>query len=104
GREPRDGTAVSILAKVILAGDFGEDFVAKKAHVAIAHRIVQGAAHRVFERTTPVLRIGLHKLVGGGSGRIGNVTGTDENTNHHGNSLLRDQIIDHVQSWIVTVA
>src|SRR5205085_10777792 len=80
GGESRDSTAVSIFADVVFGCDFGNDFVTKKTNVAIVDSIVQGATHRVFQGALPFIRIGLHKLIHGRAGRVGDVAWIDENT------------------------
>ena len=87
-----------------LAGDVGEDFVAEEAGVAVADGVVERAAHGVFEGALPFVGIGFDEVVGGRAGGVGDVAGIDEDGDHHGDFLLRDQIVDHVERWVVAVA
>ena len=58
-RKPGDGVAVCVFAQVVLCADLGEYFVAQKADVAVAHRVVKRAAHGVLEGAVPLVGIAL---------------------------------------------
>ena len=96
--------AVSILAQVILRAHFGQYLVAQEPRIAIAHRVVERAAHRVFQRAMPLIRVSLHEVISRRARRVGDISGIDEDTDHHRNLLLRDQVVDNIQRGIIAVA
>src|SRR5262249_38765108 len=96
--------AVSVFAKIILCADFSEDFVAQKTRIAVTDRVVERAAHGVFEGTIPFFAIGFDEIESGSAGRLGDIPGIDEDADHHGDFLLRDEIVYDVEGGIVTVA
>src|SRR5579883_2028151 len=52
----------------------------------------------------PLVGVALYEIIRWRAGRISDVSGIDEDADHHGNFFLRDQIVDNIESWIIAVA
>src|ERR1700754_4499920 len=64
GGEAGDGATVGILANVVFGCDFGEDFIAQEARVAVADGVIERAAHGILEGAIPLLAVGFDEGVG----------------------------------------
>lgn len=60
GRKARNRAAVSVLANIVFSFDLCEHFTVQKPDLAIAHGVVQRAAHGILKRPLPLVRIFFH--------------------------------------------
>src|SRR5579863_2791920 len=96
--------AIAILAQVILRAHFGKYLVAQESRVLITYRVIERAAHRVLQGAMPLIRVSLVEVISRGAGRVADISGINEDTDHHWNLLLLDQIVDDIQGRVTAVA
>src|SRR5271169_5584614 len=95
--------AIAILAQVILRAHFGNYLIAQESLVLIAHGVIERATHRVFQRAMPLIRISFDKVISRGTGRVADISGTNEDTDHYRNLLLRDEIVNYIEHAMIAV-